>query len=124
MARALVLGGLGGIGSVAVRALAAVDDFDQVVIADVLGEEAETAAAQFGDSRITGIAVDAQSHTNLTTAMKDADVVLNCTGPFYRFDRQCCEQRSTRASITSTSVTTLPLLNRCSPCTMQPRRLG
>ena len=50
MARALVLGGLGGIGSVAVRALAAVDEFDQVVIADVLGEEAETAAAQFGDS--------------------------------------------------------------------------
>ena len=85
MARALVLGGLGGIGSVAVRALAAVDEFDQVVIADVLGEEAETAAAQFGDSRITGIAVDAQSHTNLTTAMKDADVVINCIGPFYRF---------------------------------------
>ena len=52
MARALVLGGLGGIGSVAVRALAAVDEFDQVVIADVLGEEAETAAAQFGDSQI------------------------------------------------------------------------
>ncbi len=85
MARALVLGGLGGIGSVAVRALAATDDFDEVVIADVRGDEAEGAAAQFGHPGITGMALDATSQESVAMAMNDADVVLNCIGPFYRF---------------------------------------
>lgn len=85
MARALVLGGLGGIGSVAVRALAAADDFDEVVIADVRGDETQAAAALFGDPGITGVALDATSQESVATAMNDADVVLNCIGPFYRF---------------------------------------
>ena len=85
MGRALVLGGLGGIGSVAVRALAAADDFDEVVIADVRGDDTQAAAARFGDPGVTGVALDATSQESVATAMNDADVVLNCIGPFYRF---------------------------------------
>jgi len=83
MAKIVVLGGCGGIGSVAVRALASASDFDELVIADVRGDAAQRAAA--GKPGTTGIAVDAESPASLHAALAGADVVLNCVGPFYKF---------------------------------------
>lgn len=85
MARIVVLGGCGGIGSVATRALVAGRYFDEVVVADLRFELAQSYASSFGVAGVTGVAVDATSHASLLDVMRGADVVLNCIGPFYRF---------------------------------------
>ena len=85
MSRIVVLGGCGGIGSVAVRTLAAADGVDQIVIADVRGDDAVAAATAVDRPGITGVAVDATSPESLASVMAGADVVVNCIGPFYRF---------------------------------------
>lgn len=85
MSRVVVLGGCGGIGSIAVRTLAAADGVDEIVIADVRAEAAHEAAAAFDRTGITGGAVDATSPESLACVMAGADVVVNCIGPFYRF---------------------------------------
>lgn len=85
MSKVVVLGGCGGIGSVAVRALAAGRYFDEVVVADVRADAASALAASLGAPGVRGAAVDATSAASLHAAIAGADVVLNCVGPFYRF---------------------------------------
>ncbi|MFO0695150.1 MAG: saccharopine dehydrogenase NADP-binding domain-containing protein [Polyangiales bacterium] len=85
MSKVVVLGGCGGIGNVAVKALAALEAFDEIVVADVRADEAAKLAQGFGKPGITSTAVDATSPDSLASAMKGATVVLNCVGPFYRF---------------------------------------
>lgn len=89
MSKVVVLGGCGGVGAVAVQALASDHYFDEVVIADLRGEDAQRAAAALakaGDkAAFSGVAVDAASAASLSSVIGGADVVLNCIGPFYRF---------------------------------------
>lgn len=85
MAKVVVLGGCGGIGTVAVKALAALDAFSEIVVADVRLEPAQALAASLGTPGVTALQVDATSHDSLLAAMAGARVVLNCVGPFYRF---------------------------------------
>ena len=80
MTRIVVLGGCGGIGTVASRALSAAGA--EVVIADLDERRASELAAEFGAESLT---LDASSPESLSTAMDGAEVVLNCVGPFYRF---------------------------------------
>jgi saccharopine dehydrogenase-like NADP-dependent oxidoreductase len=84
MSKVVVLGGCGGIGSVASRSLAEGGYFDEVVVADLREEAAVAFAASIGHGA-RGVAVDATSHESLVGVMRGADVVLNCIGPFYRF---------------------------------------
>ncbi len=85
MAKVVVLGGSGGIGSVATRSLAALEDFDEIVVADLRADAAAKVARSVERSGVTPLAVDATSDASLDQAMRGADVVLNCIGPFYRF---------------------------------------
>ncbi len=85
MARITVLGGCGGIGSVAVRTLTLTDHFDQVVIAEQRYGEACETAGSLGSSRVRAERVDAEDPASLARAVSGSDVVLNCIGPFYRF---------------------------------------
>ncbi len=85
MSRIVVLGGCGGIGSVAVRALAVADGVDEIVVADQPAVDPEGAARGFERTGITGAPVDAASAESLARVMAGADVVVNCIGPFYRF---------------------------------------
>ena len=80
MTRIVVLGGCGGIGTVASRALSAAGA--EVVIADLDERRASELAAELGAESLT---LDASSPESLSTAMDGAEVVLNCVGPFYRF---------------------------------------
>ncbi len=80
MASVVVLGGSGGIGTVAVKALVALEAFDEVVIADLRADAAEGFAASFGKPNVRGCAVDASSHESLVSVMRGARVVLNCVG--------------------------------------------
>ncbi len=85
MARIVVLGGAGGIGSVAGRALATFAEVDDLVLADIDLEAARSAAARLGSGRASAIPADADDAGSLAAAVGGADVVLNCVGPFYRF---------------------------------------
>jgi saccharopine dehydrogenase-like NADP-dependent oxidoreductase len=85
MARIVVLGGAGGIGSIAARALATFDEIGDLVVADVNLDAAAAVADGLGGGRASAAAVDAATPESLAAAVRGADVVLNCVGPFYRF---------------------------------------
>ncbi len=82
----LVLGGAGGIGSVATRALTVFDEpYDRIVVADLRKDGAQAVVDGLGDPRLVAAGVDVTDHAALVDAMREVDVVLNCVGPFYRF---------------------------------------
>ena len=84
MTRVLVLGGCGAVGSVAARTLAGHSSIAQVVVGDVRVEEAETLVDQLG-AKAVARRVDALDPGSLGEAIAGCDLVLNCTGPFYKF---------------------------------------
>lgn len=97
MARVVVLGGPGGIGSIAVRTVVVSGAFDEVVVLDAradaaaalvdrLGPEAATVDGPGGSPvQLSSGAVDAGDAASVRGAVEGADVALNCVGPFYRF---------------------------------------
>lgn len=85
MAKVLVLGGGGGVGAVAVRALASGAWFDEIVAGDLRLDAARAAIHGLDHPALSAVSVDASSHEALVEAMSGVDVVLNCVGPFYRF---------------------------------------
>jgi len=85
MAKVIVLGGCGAVGSVAVKTLAAHPSVSKVVIGDLREQLAAELAAEIGDEKVSALKVDVLDRENLRAAMRGCDLVLNCTGPFYRF---------------------------------------
>ncbi len=85
MSKLVVLGGAGGIGRVAVRAVCVLGGFDEVVVADLREDMARRVVDEIGDDRLSARAVDATDPASLAGVLVGADVVLNCVGPFYRF---------------------------------------
>lgn len=82
MARVVVLGGCGAVGSVAARTLVEADGFDEVVIADREIDAAVAMAAELGGGA-SASSVDAGDKASITATIAGADVVLNCVGPFH-----------------------------------------
>lgn len=85
MSRIVVIGGCGIVGSVAVRALASFDDFDEIIIADINEEGARQRAEEIDSESCSALVVDAGNPDSTKKAVKGADVVLNCCGPFYKY---------------------------------------
>lgn len=85
MTRAVVLGACGGIGSVAAATLAAADGIDELVLADLRGDQAATMAAALAHPGAEGVGVDASDPAAVGAVLDGADIVVNCIGPFYRF---------------------------------------
>ncbi len=85
MSRIVIMGGCGGIGSIAVRTLTLTDHFSEVVIAEKRTAEAQCLVDNLGSACLRVVAVDAEDPSSLAAAINGADVVLNCVGPFYRF---------------------------------------
>lgn len=83
MAKVIVLGGCGAVGSVAVKTLAAQDIISEVVIGDWNMEKAQKLAKEFGE-KVSAIKVNAEDEESIKAAVKDCDIVLNCIGPFYK----------------------------------------
>jgi len=79
-----VLGGCGGIGSVAARTLSTSGYFDEISIGENRYQAACDFAAELGGD-VSAVQVDAEDPASLKQAMAGSDVVLNCIGPFYRF---------------------------------------
>ena len=85
MAKIVVMGGCGGIGSIAVRTLILTDHFSEVVIAEKRADAARDFADGLRSERLSVVEVDAEDPASLAKAISGADLVLNCVGPFYRF---------------------------------------
>ncbi len=88
MAPVLALGGPGGVGSVACRALATGPEVEVLVVADQDGAAAAALAGELGRTaagRVDARKVDVADATALRGAMADADLVVSCAGPFYRY---------------------------------------
>ncbi|MGK5091291.1 saccharopine dehydrogenase NADP-binding domain-containing protein [Deltaproteobacteria bacterium TL4] len=84
MAKVIVLGGCGAVGSVAVETLASQDIFSEVLIGDLNMERARQLMARISNSKISAIKVDVESKESLRQAIQGCDIVLNCVGPFYK----------------------------------------
>jgi len=84
MPRGIVLGGCGIVGIQAVKALVATNDFDEIVIGDIDLEKADEYVEEIGDSRLSSYRVDLTDSKMIKEVIRNADVVLNCSGPFYK----------------------------------------
>jgi saccharopine dehydrogenase (NAD+, L-lysine-forming) len=85
MARVTVLGGCGAVGSIAVRTLASLGDFSEVVAADIDPKRLSHLVDSIRSGCLTSLIVDVLDEKKLTKAIEGSDVVLNCVGPFYKF---------------------------------------
>lgn len=83
MAKVIVLGGCGAVGSVAVGALVENATFDQVVIGDFNIERGRQIAGQLGP-KASAVRFDAMDKASIRAAIQGSDVVLNCVGPFFK----------------------------------------
>ncbi len=84
MAKVIVLGGCGAVGSVAVKTLAAQEIFDHVVIGDMNMERAGKIISEIGGKKVSAIQFDAMDPQSIKNAIQGCDLVLNCVGPFYK----------------------------------------
>ena len=84
MAKIVVLGGCGAVGSVAVRTLAAQTFFDEVIIADANMDKAAAMVAELGPAKVSARPLNAEKAKSVKEAVKGCDVALNCVGPFYK----------------------------------------
>ncbi len=87
MAKVVVLGGCGAVGTIAVKTLARQDTFSEVVIADINLKRAEELAASIG-TKVKAVGFDAEDPHTVKSAIKGSDVVLNCVGPFFKTVKQ------------------------------------
>ena len=62
MARVTVLGGCGTVGTIAVRTLAGMDDFSEIIIADIDYEKAKARVSEIGGACSDAVQVDATGH--------------------------------------------------------------
>jgi len=83
MAKIIVLGGNGAVGSVAVKTLHKSNDFNQIIIGDFNYDGAKQLANCINAPNVTARFVDALNPESLGKAIHGCDIVLNCVGPFY-----------------------------------------
>jgi saccharopine dehydrogenase (NAD+, L-lysine forming) len=84
MTTVIVLGGCGAVGSVVVRTLADQDIVSRIIIGDINENRAREIATLIRPDKITTTRVDAENLQSIYSAIKGADLVVNCIGPFYK----------------------------------------
>ena len=88
--RFLVLGGVGDIGGVVTKDLAAVAGADEVCIGDVNLDGARRISEELG-AKVTARAADINDRGGLVSALGGYDVAVNCVGPFYKHGSKVLE---------------------------------
>ncbi len=82
MAKVIVMGGCGAVGSNAVKTLVSDSTFSEVIIGDYNIDKASQMAADMGPG-VSARKFDALDGQSCRDAVSDCDLVLNCVGPFY-----------------------------------------
>jgi lysine 6-dehydrogenase len=83
--RVVVLGGAGEVGAEVTRDLAAVDEIDSLVIADVDAMRAAELAGELERRDVAALEVDVRDRDGALAALTGADLLMNCTS-FALFD--------------------------------------
>ncbi len=84
--KVIILGGVGVVGGVVSTFLSNTDDFDEIVIADINLLAAEKMAKDLNE-KVSAVKFDAMDTESIKNAIKGANIVVNCTGPYYKFEK-------------------------------------
>jgi saccharopine dehydrogenase-like NADP-dependent oxidoreductase len=82
--QALVLGGTGGMGQGVARDLIKQEQIKKVILGDINTDPSRVQDKLRTSGKISLRKIDVNDHNGLVSAIKDADVVINCAGPFYK----------------------------------------
>ncbi len=82
--QALVLGGTGAMGQGVARDLIKQEQVKGVVLGDIATDPERVQAKLRASDKVSLKKVDVNDHAGLVAAIKGADVVINCAGPFYK----------------------------------------
>ena len=80
----LALGGSGGMGRFAVSSLINHEKIKKIFVADINAPSAKNFASDF-DNRVEGLELDINNNAALMHEMSKVDIVVNTTGPFFKF---------------------------------------
>ncbi len=85
MAKVVVLGGAGVVGSTVVKTLAKHEEFQEVVLADINEGKAKQIINETKGKNVSFVKFDATDPSSIKNAVVGADVVVNTVGPFFQF---------------------------------------
>ena len=82
--RAFVMGGTGGMGQGVARDLIKQEQIKKVVLGDINIDPGRVQEKLRASEKVSLRRIDVNDHEGLVKAIRDADVVVNCAGPFYK----------------------------------------
>jgi len=82
--QALVIGGTGGMGQGVARDLIKQEQIKKVILGDINIDPGRVQEKLRASEKVSLIRIDVNDHNGLVEAIKGADVVINCAGPFYK----------------------------------------
>lgn len=82
--RALIIGGVGGMGQGVARDLIKQDQVTQVILADLYPDPKRLSKKLHESEKTSLIKMDVNDHDAMVRAFKDVSVVINTAGPFYK----------------------------------------
>ena len=85
MSTVIVLGGCGAVGRVAVQTLAQQECIERVILGDINSVRAEEVRLAINSPKVTVQISDVSTKEAVKQAIAGTDLVVNCTGPFYKF---------------------------------------
>jgi lysine 6-dehydrogenase len=80
----LVLGGTGGMGQGVARDLIKQERIEKVILGDINTDAGRVQEKLRASEKVSLRKIDVNDHGGLVKAIRDADVVVNCAGPFYK----------------------------------------
>ena len=82
--RALIIGGVGGMGQGVARDLVKQDKVTDVILADLYPDPERLSKKLRESEKTTLVKMDVNDHDAMVTAFREVDVVINTAGPFYK----------------------------------------
>jgi len=82
--RALIIGGVGGMGQGVARDLIKQNQVEQVILADLYPDPDRLSKKLRESDKTTLVKMDVNDHEAMVRAFKQVDVVINTAGPFYK----------------------------------------
>ncbi len=82
--RVFIMGGAGGMGQGVARDLIKQEAITGIVIGDLFPDPERLSPKLRDSSKVTLVKMDVNNHTGMVEAFKEADVIINCAGPFYK----------------------------------------
>lgn len=80
----LVLGGTGGMGQGVARDLIKQEQIKKVILGDINVDPARVQEKLRASNKVSLIKTDVNDHNGLVKTIREADVIINCAGPFYK----------------------------------------